>query len=133
MSGRRSDALRNAAATRSLAAEERARRALAALQRRGRTISFQAVAAEAGVSRAFLYGRPQLRAAIEQQRDHRQQVPSRLPAGERASEESTRARLRGTLEENKRLRAENAQLRDELALVHGRVRELELARRGSGR
>jgi hypothetical protein len=133
MSGRRSDALRKAAATRSLAAEERARRALAALQRRGQTISFQAVAAEAGVSRAFLYGRPQLRAAIEQQRDHRQPVPSRLPAGERASEESTRARLRGTLEENKRLRAENAQLRDELALAHGRVRELELARRGSGR
>lgn len=133
MSGRRSDALRNAAATRALAAEERARRALAALQRRGETISFQAVAAEAGVSRAFLYGRPQLRAAIEQQRNHRQQVPSRLPASERASEESTRARLRGTLEENKRLRAENAQLRDELALAHGRVRELALASRGSSR
>jgi hypothetical protein len=89
MSGRRSDALRKAAATRSLAAEQRARRALAALQRRGETITFQAVAAEAGVSRAFLYGRPQLRAAIEQQRNHRQHHPSRLPEGERASEEST--------------------------------------------
>ena len=33
--------------------------------------------------------------------------------------------LRGMLEENKRLRAENAQLREELALAHGRVRELE--------
>jgi hypothetical protein len=133
MSGGRSEALRKAAATRSLTAEERARRALATLQRHGQTISFQAVAAEAGVSRAFLYGRPQLRAAIEQQRNHRQQVPSQLPASERASEESTRARLRGSLEENKRLRAENGQLRDELALAHGRVRELELARRGSNR
>jgi regulator of replication initiation timing len=33
------------------------------------------------------------------------------------------------LEENKRLRAENAQLRDELELAHGEVRELKLARR----
>jgi hypothetical protein len=94
-------------------------------------ISFQAVATEAGVSRAFLYSHPQLRAAIEQQRDQQQRAPSRLPVGERASEDSLRARLRGTLEENKRLRSENAQLREELALAHGQVRELQLARRRS--
>jgi hypothetical protein len=129
VSGRRADALRGAAGARSLAAEERARRALTELDRRGTTINFQAVATEAGVSRAFLYAHPQLRAAIEQQRNQRQQVRSRLPAGERASEDSIRVRLRGALEENKRLRAENAQLRDELALAHGHVRELQLARR----
>jgi regulator of replication initiation timing len=33
------------------------------------------------------------------------------------------------LEENKRLRSENAQLRDELELAHGEVRELKLASR----
>ena len=82
--------------------------------------------------RDFLYGHAELRAAIEQLRGEQHRAPSRLPAHERASEESIRARLRGTLEENKRLRAENAQLRDELALAHGHVRELELAhRRGS--
>jgi hypothetical protein len=37
------------------------------------------------------------------------------------------------LEENKRLRAENAQLREELALAHGRVRELEHQVRASRR
>ena len=95
----------------------------------GQPISFQAVATEAGVSRAFLYAHPQLRATIEQLREEHQQTPSRLPAHERASDQSLRARLRGTLEENKRLRAENAQLRDELALAHGEARELKLAGR----
>ena len=125
MSARRADVLRVAADARSLAAEKRARQAVQELQRRGATITFQAVAAEARVSRAFLYAQPQLRATIEQLRDQHQHTPSRLPAHERASGESLRARLRGTLEENKRLRAENAQLREELALAHGRVRELE--------
>ena len=129
MSTRRADVLRGAADARSLAAEKRARRALTELDRRGAMITFQAVAAEAGVSRAFLYGHRQLRTAIEQLRQERQDIPPRLPAHQRASEESTRARLRGMLEENKRLRAENAQLRDELALAHGEVRELKLARR----
>jgi len=126
VSGRRSDALRGAAAARSVGVQQRASQALKALDRRGERISFQAVAAEAGVSRAFLYAHPQLRAAIEQHRNRQKRVPSRLPAGERASDESIRVRLRGMLEENKRLRSENAQLRKELALAHGRVRELEL-------
>ena len=129
MSDRRADALRDAASARSLVVLQRARRAIRELERRGATISFQAVAAEAGVSRAFLYGHAELRAAIEQLRAQPRRIPSRLPAHERASEESLRTRLRGMLEENKRLRAENAQLRDELALAHGEVRELKLAGR----
>ena len=128
MSDRRADALRDAASARSLVVVERARHAIRELERRGATVSFQAVAAEAGVSRAFLYGHAELRAAIEQLRDQHRRTPSRLPTRERASEESMRARLRGMLEENKRLRSENAQLRDELALAHGEVRELKLAR-----
>ena len=128
MSTRRADVLRGAADARSLAAEKRARRAVQELQRRGATVNFQAVAAEGGVSRAFLYGHRQLRTAIEQLRQAHQDIPPRLPAHQRASEESLRARLRGMLEENKRLRSENAQLRDELALAHGEVRELKLAR-----
>jgi hypothetical protein len=48
---------------------------------------------------------------------------------ERASDESTRSRLRAALDENKRLREEIAALREEVGLAHGRVRELELARR----
>jgi uncharacterized protein DUF6262 len=129
VSTRRADVLRDAASARSLAVVERARDAIRELDRRGAAINFQAVAAEAGVSRAFLYGHAELRAAIEQLRAQHQRAPSRLPAHERASDQSLRARLRGMLEENKRLRSENAQLRDELALAHGEVRELKLASR----
>jgi predicted RNase H-like nuclease (RuvC/YqgF family) len=128
VSDSRADALRDAASARSLVVLQGARHAIRELDRRGATISFQAVAAEAGVSRAFLYGHAELRAAIEQLRAEHRRTSSRLPAHERASEESLRARLRGMLEENKRLRCENAQLRDELALAHGEVRELKLAR-----
>lgn len=131
MSSRRAEALRGAAGARSLAAEERARRAIVQLDRRGATITFQAVASEAGVSARFLYGHRELRVAIEQLRGEQQRAPTRLPVRERASEESIRARLRGALEENKRLRSENTQLREELALAHGQVRELQLTRRGN--
>jgi hypothetical protein len=124
--------LRSAAAARSIAAEQRAQHAIAELDRRGQPITFLAVAAEAGVSARYLYAHPQLRARIEQLRDEQRSTPSRPPRHPRASEESLRARLRGALEENKQLRAENAELRDELALAHGQIRELKLAtRRGT--
>ncbi len=134
MSTARSQALRSAAAARSIAAEQRAQHAIAQLDRRGQSITFLAVAAEAGVSARYLYAHPQLRTTIEQLRDEQRSTPPRQPRHPRASEESIRARLRGVLEENKRLRSENAQLREELALAHGQVRELKLAsRHGSTR
>ena len=129
MTTERSQALRSAAAARSIAAEQRARHAIAELDRRGQPITFLAVAANAGVSARYLYAHPQLRATIEQLRDEQHNTPSRPRRHPRASEESIRVRLRGVLEENKRLRAENAQLRDELALAHGEVRELKLTSR----
>jgi Family of unknown function (DUF6262) len=128
MSSSRSTALRSAAAARSIAAEQRARHAIAELDRRGQAITFLAVAAEAGVSARYLYAHSQLRATIQQLRDEQHSAPSR-PARHRANDESIRARLRGALEVNKRLRAENTQLRDELALAHGEIRELKLASR----
>lgn len=132
MSDRRADALRGAATARSQDAEARARRAIRELHGRGVEVNFATVAHTANVGRDFLYRHTQLRAAIEQLRGNQQRA--RLPVHEHASENSTRARLRGTLEENKRLRAENAQLREELALAHGRVRELEHThRRGSNK
>jgi hypothetical protein len=129
MSTPQSKALRSAAAARSIAAEQRAQHAIAQLDRRGQPITFLAVAAQAGVSTRYLYSHPQLRAAIEQLRDEQYRTPSRPSRHPRASDESLRARLRGTLEENKRLRCENDQLRDELAHAHGEVRELKLASR----
>ncbi|MGH3262478.1 MAG: DUF6262 family protein [Trebonia sp.] len=130
MSADRSQALRSSAAARSVAAEQRARHAITELDRRGQLITFLAVAAEAGVSARYLYAHPQLRATIQQLRDEQPNTTLSRPARHRrTNDESIRARLRGTLEENKRLRAENAQLRDELALAHGEIRELKLATR----
>ena len=123
--------LSKAAAARSTGAAVRARSALIELEREGATITFAIVAAQARVSRQFLYSHPGLRAEIERQRG-RPRAPARLPMRERAGDESIRVRLRMALEDNKRLREEIAALRDELALAHGRVRELELARRAPG-
>lgn len=128
MSDERARLLRNAAAARSRHAEERTRHSLLALDERGAPITFAAVAAQANVSRQFLYSHRELRAEIDHLRGAQQQAPSPLPVRERASDESLRTRLRATLEDNKRLREELAELRDELALAHGRAREIEQAR-----
>jgi hypothetical protein len=126
MSAERTQAIRAAAATRSDDAAARARRVLRELRRRGARVNFAAVGAAAGVSRQFLYTHPELRQEIEQLRDEQHSELSRLPLAERASDASIRARLRAGLDDNQRLREENARLREELALAHGRVRELEL-------
>jgi hypothetical protein len=121
-------AVRAAAANRSRDATERSARAIHELSRRGGEVNFAAVAAIAGVSRQFLYSHPQLRQQIEQLRAQRHAGLARTTTGERASDESLRARLRAALDDNQRLRQDNAQLREELALAHGQVRELKLER-----
>jgi len=121
--------LAEAAARRSLDAQQRVRKALRELDRDGAAISFAAVADRARVSRAFLYAHGDFRAEIEKLRGGQADRPSRLPARERASDESLRARLRAALDDNQRQRELIAGLRAELAIAHGRVRELELDRR----
>ena len=126
-------ALAATAARRTLDSEQRVRSALRALDADGATISFAAVAEHARVSRAFLYAHAELRAEIEALRSIHTAAPARLPVRQRASDASVRARLRAALDENQRQREELAALREELALAHGRVRELELDRRVGGR
>jgi hypothetical protein len=122
--------LAEAAAQRTIDAERRVRTALRELDRQGAAISFVSVAQRARVSRAFLYANADLRGEIEALRQQSQDGnPPRLPVRERASDASIRARLRAALEENQRQRLEIAGLREELAIAHGRVRELELDRR----
>ena len=114
--------LADTAARRTLAAEQRVRAALRELDREDVAITFAAVAQRARVSRAFLYQHGELRAA-------QGAAPARPASRERASDASLRARLRAALAECQRQREELARLREELALAHGRVRELELDRR----
>jgi Family of unknown function (DUF6262) len=117
--------LAEAAAKRTLDAEQRVRAALRQLYADGTTISFAAVAKHARVSRAFLYAHAELRSEIEALRSVQAAAPARLSVRQRASETSVRARLRTALDENQRQREELDALREELALAHGRVRELD--------
>ena len=127
---RRVVALGAATTRRSQAAQTRAKSALRALDARGEPITFQAVAQAAGVSRQWLYTQPQLRDEIEELRAADGNLDDRpVPARERASENSLRHRNRALLEENQRLRAELAAVKDELAVALGELRD----RRSSGR
>lgn len=121
--------LADAAAQRTLDAEQRVRGALRELDREGAAVTFAAVATRARVSRVFLYQHAELRAQIEALRAAQAGAPAPLSVRQRASDASLRARLRAALDESQRLREQSARLRDELALAHGRVRELELDRR----
>ena len=122
-------ALARAAAARTVDAEGRVRKAIAEMNREGIPISFASVAIRAEVSRPFLYQHPEFRAEVEALRGSQTLAPSRLPVRERGSDASVRTRLRAALQENQRLREENTALREELAIAHGRARELELDRR----
>ena len=121
--------LADAAARRTLDAKQRVHGTLRDLDREGAAVTFAAVAKRAGVSRVFLYQHAELRAQIEALRSAHTAAPARLPVRQRASDASLRARLRAALDENQRQREEITRLREELALAHGRVRELELDRR----
>ena len=129
MSVERADRIRAAAATRSLDATARAGRALRELHHRGADVNFAAVAAIAGVSRQFLYSHPQLRDEIKQLRGERDSTLARTSTAKPASDASLRSRLRAALDDNQRLREQNTRLRDELAVAHGRARELETSQR----
>ncbi|HTX11294.1 MAG TPA: DUF6262 family protein [Solirubrobacteraceae bacterium] len=100
---------------------ERARAALIAAHRSGVPVTFQSIAAGAGVSRQWLYKNPELRAEVEKLRA-RQTGPQPLPAVQRASDASLRQRNVMLLEENKRLRRENQELKQELAALLGERR-----------
>ena len=121
--------LAEAAANRTRDAQQRVHATIRQLDADGATVTFAAVAEHARVSRAFLYAHAELRAEIETLRSIDTAAPARLPVRQRASDTSLRARLRAALDENQRQRDELAALREELALAHGRVRELELDRR----
>lgn len=121
--------LADAAARRTLDAEQRVHGALRELDCEGAAVTFAAVAERARVSRAFLYQHAELRSQVEALRSAQADAPAEVPVRQRASDASLRARLRAALEEGQRQRAEIARLREELALAHGRVREMELDRR----
>ena len=112
-----------AARQRSAATRRRATAALRRLDAAGGPISFDALAREAQVSRSWLYAQHDLRTEIERLRGQ-QQPPRRqpIPARQRATDASLRARLELTTQRIRELEADNRRLRDALAQALGERR-----------
>lgn len=111
-----------AARRRSHDAHQRAAAALRRLDQTGTPISVAAIAAEAGVSRSWLYRQADLRAEIERLRpDHTHNQPL-LPAALRASEASLHAQRQALQTEIDRLTEENRRLSRQAELLLGERR-----------
>ncbi|MFG1711146.1 DUF6262 family protein [Nonomuraea sp. M3C6] len=104
---------------------QRAETTLADMVKDGEPVTISRLASKAAVSRAWIYTQPDLRAQIEQLQQHpqRQSVSRDSTSVNRATTESLRRRLTLALETLTQLRAENQQLRQDLARVHGQLRQ----------
>jgi hypothetical protein len=108
----------------------RARKALTELTDTGQHITAAQLARHAGVSRSWIYTQPELRDQLQRLGQHHTAADRARQAGIRASDDSLRRRLAVAHERIATLQAENKQLRDALAHVHGQLRA---ARQNSAR
>jgi hypothetical protein len=95
--------------------------ALRELGRAGAPVTFAGVARAAGVSRSWLYTQPDISSQIRRLRKNTDGAGSAgaVPAGQRTTDASLRARLTAALDRNKQLADENARLRRQLARALG--------------
>jgi Family of unknown function (DUF6262) len=113
--------LTQAAADRHQATLTKASNAIKHLDSSGQPVNFSTVAAAAGVSRTWLYRHPDIHDLISRLRS----APPRsvtIPAAQRGTAESLRARLDTARTEITRLRAENTALREQAARHLGEQR-----------
>lgn len=117
----RPDPLSEAAARRHELTRARAVQALRELDRAGTPVTFAGVAQAAGVSRSWLYTQPDISGQIRRLREKRNAAGSAggVPAGQRTSDASLRARLTAALDRSRQLADENARLRRHLARALG--------------
>jgi hypothetical protein len=117
----RPDPLSEAAARRHELTRAKAVQALRELDRAGAPVTFAGVAQAARVSRSWLYTQPDISGQIRRLRQSTNDAGSAgaVPAGQRATDTSLRARLTAALDRNKQLADENARLRRQLARALG--------------
>lgn len=128
---RRTAVLAAAAKAKSEAKANDANQAIRRLIKRGEPVTFQAVQREAGVSHAFLYGNPGLRARIERLRSQARPQQARPASG--TSDNTLVLALTSQLTQlKKQHRAEASALRAALEQAHGENLQLrrELTRLG---
>jgi hypothetical protein len=117
----RPDPLTEAAARRHELTRSKADQALRELDRAGTPVTFAGVAQAARVSRSWLYTQPDISGQIRRLRQQANDTGSAgvIPAGQRPTDASLRARLTAALDRNKQLADENARLRRQLAHALG--------------
>ena len=84
-------------------------------------MTFAGVAQAAGISRSWLYTQPDISSQIRTLREKTGGAgfAGAIPAGQRATDASLRARLTAALDRNKQLAGKNARLRRQLARALG--------------
>ncbi len=107
--------------------EQARQRAIATLRRMdnsGQPVTFGTVAANAGVSRSWLYAQTDVRAQIERLRQRQRDTPASppIPSQQRASAASLHRRLEAATARIRHLEADNQQLRHALAHAIGEQR-----------
>jgi Family of unknown function (DUF6262) len=112
----------------------RAIQAIRELDHSGAPLTFAAVAANAGVSRSWLYAQPDIRGEIVRMREATSRSPAApIPAAQRSTDASLLRRLEAAHAERRRLQEENTRLRQEIARAGRRVaRALGEQRQASG-
>jgi Family of unknown function (DUF6262) len=117
----RPDPLSEAAARRHELTRARAVQALRELDRAGTPVTFAGVGRAARVSRSWLYTQPDISNQIRRLRQKTNGAGSAgaIPAGQRPTDASLRARLTAALDRNRQLADENARLRRQLARALG--------------
>jgi hypothetical protein len=117
----RPDPLAEAAARRHELTRAKAIHSLRELGRAGTPVTFAGVAQAAGISRSWLYTQPDISSEIRRLRGTTDGAASAgaIPAAQRASDTSLRARLAIALDRNRQLTDENARLRRQLAHALG--------------
>jgi len=112
--------LAEAAARRHELTRSKAIQALRELDRAGTPVTFAAIASAAGISRSWLYTQPDIRSQVQQLRGSRGPgTATAIPATQRPTDSSLRARLTTALQRNQALAEENARLRRQLARALG--------------
>jgi len=117
----RPDPLSEAAARRHELTRSRAVQALRELDRTGAPVTFAGVAQAAWISRSWLYTQPDISSQIRRLRGKAGSAGSAgaIPAAQRSTDASLRARLAAALDRNRQLTDENARLRRQLARALG--------------
>ena len=110
-----------AAARRHELTRSRAVQTIRELDRSGIPVTFASVATAAGISRSWLYTQPDISGQIRRLRRNSEGAGSAdaIPAGQRTTDASLRARLNAALDRNRQLADENARLHRQLARALG--------------